>query len=751
MTDYFSGPYGSYASVQAAKAGIYATAPATSSRSQQIQKDPFLMKNNLFSFWNQNVDIKNNKMDPKLQNDMKKKLYKYNRDRKQGVLNLLALLQARYTSKEEKVQLAILFSFISDPVLQPTTQITALLGETDNASIQSVEIDKRNESYYYSNSNTKYRTEQKINRNLNLNLHGGYSAYEKPKISIDPPPALGKDYRCARADPVMKPTSRILRIKVIDGGSGYTSTPTISIVSGNRNPDFEPCQATAILNRDGEIESIAVLNPGFGYDGIPLKKVKILFKSSKKGNGFRPATAIAEMEYAISDIVLKDGGNGYVGANLPEINVNVEPPEEDQDWVIPNADLKISKRYTQARVTEKTISGSSVKVLDENEDKLQDIESYTQSENIFLDLPKSLKEDPTKLLPLTMRPELFSIPSPFSLSYASLSSDMQENKIYTIPEFTALSGTNELSKTPSFLFSQYRTIDPIFGGIGFTPVTKRAMTLSASEYERLALSGAICTVLVRTMLNPLELIKTKIQLKNDFELMEYANKKGKAVRTTGIDNKNADIFEPISSSNTLKKSDPNLESSQEPSVSSTTETTTQEAIKSMIELRGPQSLFQSADVTFLASLVFGSLGFGATELFRRSFTVTFFEKGDGESELILLSAAAVATIVTSFAAAPFEMMRVRSMGLVEPKSFNGVLSDFLVRFKCSCVLNLLHKTHGFFITYRRRIDERNYHMLVRKHLMESILNLEIAVPMSIYLGAISDGKTYHHCFKGFPK
>ena len=103
----------------------------------------------------------------------------------------------------------------------------------------------------------------------------------------------------------------------------------------------------------------------------------------------------------------------------------------------------------------------------------------------------------------------------------------------------------------------------------------------------------------------------------------------------------------------------------------------------MISTRGPFSLFQSADITFLASIVFGSLGFGATELFRRSFSIVFFgdtaggAKTSGE-ELTFLFAAALACVLTSLVAAPFEILRVRSMGYVEAKPVLSVLSDFLV-------------------------------------------------------------------------
>ena len=83
--------------------------------------------------------------------------------------------------------------------------------------------------------------------------------------------------------------------------------------------------------------------------------------------------------------------------------------------------------------------------------------------------------------------------------------DIIETPIYRIP---ALPPIPPNVKIPS---PQYRAYDPIFGGVGAVPVTKGAIALKASEYGRLALSGAVCTVLVRTALNPLELIKTKQQ------------------------------------------------------------------------------------------------------------------------------------------------------------------------------------------------------------------------------------------------
>lgn len=130
---------------------------------------------------------------------------------------------------------------------------------------------------------------------------------------------------------------------------------------------------------------------------------------------------------------------------------------------------------------------------------------------------------------------------------------------------------------------------------------------------------------------------------------------------------------------------------------------TTQVIQSLVEVRGPFSLFQSADITFLTSgkppiailssfgttqeanlhitstsVVFGIFGFGATELFRRSFSAIFFDEDAGGSEFVLLAAAGLATLLTCAAGAPFEILRVRSMSNVEAKGVKEVFFDLVV-------------------------------------------------------------------------
>ena len=236
-----------------------------------------------------------------------------------------------------------------------------------------------------------------------------------------------------------------------------------------------------------------------------------------------------------------------------------------------------------------------------------------------------MRKDPIALLPSNIRPQ-------FTKFVSRASADVIENGLYSAKSLPPVPTDVVLSS------STYRSIDPIFGGIGKAPVTKTALTLSSGQYSRLALAGAICTVLVRTALNPLELVKTKIQLQNDDEIMEVAKKKAASEQTE----------------------DAEASSDSKPAVGTT------QLIQSLVEVRGPLSLFQSADITFITSIVFGLFGFGATELFRRSFSIVFLdESAAGPNEFILLVAAAFATLLTCFAGAPFEILRVRSMSQVE--------------------------------------------------------------------------------------
>ena len=543
---------------------------------------------------------------------------------------------------------------ISNPALQPYEQITSLLGEADNASIGSIECCLPEEPLK------------------------GY-ANEPVEVTIDPPPALGTEYKKAKADALLRPTSRVLRIRVLDGGEGYTVAPRVALLSTSGNRPKRECEAVATLDRDGHVDSIIVLDPGYGYTWsgknepaapkVFISSPSTLLLGSSSGVSTtsttpRKATAVAELEYEVYGVNVTEPGNGYVITQPPRVSIS--PPGSETDWSIISSpessipNVKVSKMITTLS-TSSGFEGIDSTVLDE------------------------IQNNPTALLPSSIRPA-----SRYSQFESANSELKQKQPFYYIPGLPGPSPDAQALPSPL-----YAAFDPIFGAVGVAPVTKGAVSLSADQYTRLAASGAICTVIVRSVLNPLELIKTKVQLENDEELISYARgisatpiipanfTPGKSSEDLAIPKKNhgqleSDIevvtFPPATSNDDLGKFMP------ENDVKSKLGTFT--VGKSLVELRGPISLFQSADITFLVSLVFGGLGFGATELFRRAFTSFFFENGPSaiESQLILLFAAALATIITSLAATPFELIRVRSMSLTVSKSWKEVLSDLLVRF-----------------------------------------------------------------------
>ena len=728
LADYFVGPYGSYASVQAAKAGLSASRGQLSSRDKPL---------NII----EKIFARATKSNPKRSSSNTSLA-------KEGVFNLYALLKARYVSEAAKRQLAILFSLISSPDLQPVQEITSLLGEADNATVVSIDIQNLSRVPSEETSRTSSRR------------GGGYSLDDPPKVSVGEPPALGGLYRRAKAEPVMVPTSRLLRIDLVDGGAGYTRPPVIIVTQGDVERVAKAC---TILNRNGEVESIVLLDPGYGYGGFgkysrngsvpPSVSVEAPLprdsRKEKKRKSTRRAKAVAVLEYEVVGVKVTNGGNGYSGSNLP--TVSIAPPENDPDWYLPQ---RTSNKYTvqtdiddffsplQASVTSFQLRGGNT-VTDNQQWRVLD---YGTLERV--------RREPLELLPSSIRPRLV----------AANSSNGDSVQIYRIQSLPVTLPINVPSAT-------FRAFDPVFGGVGSTPVTKGALALSASEYTRLALSGAICTVMVRNALNPLELIKTKLQLKNDKELLDFVSKppiadsqpsqmNSTTVRTaTTTKQSKADSSQHRSGTNSQaptrqeepppaaaaaaggggqSRTSPSSQSGTKPeslkegrlsnpamttatlvesksktistrhqatAPSTATDTSppltddntadmdinndteegsygTLDLLSGLFQLRGIEALFQSADITFLTSLVYGSLGFGATELFRRSFTLAFFAdngtaQGGGGEEVVLLAAAAMACVVTAAAASPFEVLRIKSMGTIEPMGAGAVLESYL--------------------------------------------------------------------------
>ena len=144
-----AGPYGSYSSVPAAVAGLAANATVSSVDTLSL------------------------------------------RPARQGVLNLLALLKARYTTPDAKRQLGILFTFV-EPLVQPTKEVTSLLGEADDGQVSVI------------------------------NLQPDARLEEGEEVEVETPPALGSLYSRAVAEATVARDGTLLAAAILKGGSGYT-------------------------------------------------------------------------------------------------------------------------------------------------------------------------------------------------------------------------------------------------------------------------------------------------------------------------------------------------------------------------------------------------------------------------------------------------------------------------------------------------------------------------------------------------
>lgn len=374
------------------------------------------------------------------------------------------------------------------------------------------------------------------------------------------------------------------------------------------------------IDRFGSVSEIIVLKPGRNYEDPIVRIDPPRGKSGKSIRSGKVAEAIASTAYEISSIAIESPGNGYNLSITPRISIS--SPKNDL-VSLPN-DLNFPPGW---------YSGTSLDLncADAKVTELQPRGFYVEPLTLTPKLLDNVVGSYDKLLPNNVRPVL---------------TKAGVYRIVGLPVPSVYSGGFFGDQLPS----GYRGLDQIFGGVSSTPVVKGALSLSTSEYTRLGLAGAVSTILVRTLLNPLELVKTKIQLGTDIELLDEV-KKARKIKMDSPDK--TDAVKSLGTS---------------------------ECIQTLVKSRGINALFQSADITFLASLIFGSLGFGATELFRRSFTIVFFDETNaatGELTLILLTAASLACVVTSFVATPFEVLRVKSMARLDSVKFPKVLGDLM--------------------------------------------------------------------------
>ena len=292
---------------------------------------------------------------------------------------------------------------------------------------------------------------------------------------METPAPLGDDYIPAKIRANFKPTTRILRINVVDGGEGYNVAPDVIV---RQQGVIRQCEAYAVINQQRRVSEIIVVNPGYGYggsmrNGIPIvpiveiKRRKSSQKDSPNEKALRSAKAEAELEYKVTGVEVLDGGSGYIFDEPPEVMLSL--PNNDPDWFVTPV---INGRNTDGDEAQMIAARVSLMKSGSSSSTISVDPLKYRGENIIRESTlQQLRSDPIALLPSYLRPQ-------FSMFNSRESLEALENGVYYIP---TLPRSKSVENLPSS--SKYRSIDPLFGGIGKAPVIKNAVTLSADQYS----------------------------------------------------------------------------------------------------------------------------------------------------------------------------------------------------------------------------------------------------------------------------
>ena len=85
------------------------------------------------------------------------------------------------------------------------------------------------------------------------------------------------------------PDVRVRAVNVTNGGSGYTSAPTVGFTGGGGSG----AAGTATLNADGEVNGVAITNEGTGYTEAPT----VTFTGGAGSGAAASATVVAYIDY----------------------------------------------------------------------------------------------------------------------------------------------------------------------------------------------------------------------------------------------------------------------------------------------------------------------------------------------------------------------------------------------------------------------------------------------------------------------
>ena len=407
--------------------------------------------------------------------------------------------------REARRQIALLFGLLK--TYQPVDLITKLLATLDNGKVERVEI---------------------------LNSGGGYApGYGAPLVTFSAPDA-GENFEVAQGRAVLRPSGRILRIDVdadLNKRGSYsvgkpplvTVTPPLAAAIGS--PFAKTATVKAFVVRDGvnkgKIEKIEVVNPGAGYAEdetiivtVAPSPVDTLKVSGNSTHTAQVCTAIAVVEYEVSEIEITNPGSGYATEKPLEVmvdpppataRVNLDDPLIAKDISLMKQTAKGSDEPVVAMAYSTAVSDSFTGFRMANDNKAKVFETSLMRQKISA----AGDEASTKPLPfwtggITSSTQLLSLlPAGIGLIYN------RDAKRYEL-----VAGDEVLNYGWADAMSPGKPIDPDFGPRGRSPI-EREKKLDTGTLLRFYLSGALCSSSVHLVLTPIDVIKTNMQTNPD--------------------------------------------------------------------------------------------------------------------------------------------------------------------------------------------------------------------------------------------
>ena len=383
-------------------------------------------------------------------------------------------------TKEARRQLALMFGLLEES--QPTKEITTLLASIDNGYLGN-EVILSNDA----RSNGLLRK---------------FSPEDTPVVEF-PLPQAGPGYIRASGEAVLKPTGKLLRIEIMEGGEGYAQPPDLfevlslqaveqQQVGGENDVAATAAVATATIASNGTLTAITLLNYGSGYN-----ENRIIEKKLDAPDGGKAAIIRIVPEMEISKINILSEGTGYavekpVKVKLVEKDGGREP-EQTIGIVYPKGQMGSFVRDRSFDNKTRNFERTFIKD-NNNSNKVKVVISGASSGGTVPSAPFPEKASSSSQL-LALLPQGYGLEFDTQKNIYILSVDEEYQKLY--PQM--------------ILNSPNRPLVPDFGPRGRSPI-ERNEQIDLPTFLRFCLSGAICSSGVNLALTPLDVVKTKVQI-----------------------------------------------------------------------------------------------------------------------------------------------------------------------------------------------------------------------------------------------